>query len=99
MSARRLVGLETEYGIIRPSMPKANSTVLSAQIVDAYAQLVAEQDSAAKAARWDYTDESPLRNRGWRTRKASGPPSPLPWMAMTRMWDPRCTRRRIPPMW
>ena len=50
MSARQLVGLETEYGIIRPSMPKANSTVLSAQIVDAYAQLVAEQDSAANDA-------------------------------------------------
>lgn len=62
MSARRLVGLETEYGIIRPSMPKANSTVLSAQIVDGYAQLVRDSDSATRAARWDYADESPLND-------------------------------------
>ncbi|CBT75851.1 MULTISPECIES: depupylase/deamidase Dop [Glutamicibacter] len=78
MSARRLVGLETEYGIIRPSMPKANSTVLSAQIVDAYAQLVAEQDSAAKAARWDYTDESPLQDaRGFAMDRDQAHPSQL----------------------
>lgn len=62
MSARRLVGLETEYGIIRPQMPNANATVLSAQIVDAYAQLVAEQNSTATAARWDYADETPLQD-------------------------------------
>ncbi|WP_073706249.1 depupylase/deamidase Dop [Glutamicibacter sp. PAEs-4] len=78
MSARRLVGLETEYGIIRPNMPKANATVLSAQIVDAYAQLVAEQDSAAKAARWDYSDESPLQDaRGFAMDRAQAHPSQL----------------------
>ena len=78
MSARRLVGLETEYGIIRPNMPKANATVLSAQIVDAYAQLVAEQDSAAKAARWDYSDESPLADaRGFAMDRAQAHPSQL----------------------
>ncbi|WP_054821922.1 proteasome accessory factor PafA2 family protein [Arthrobacter sp. JCM 19049] len=57
MSARRLVGLETEYGVIRPGMPKANATVLSAQIVDGYAQLVRHGDAARRAARWDYSDE------------------------------------------
>ena len=78
MSARRLVGLETEYGIIRPNMPKANATVLSAQIVDAYAQLVAEQDSAARAARWDYSDESPLQDaRGFAMDRAQAHPSQL----------------------
>ncbi|WP_413454386.1 depupylase/deamidase Dop [Glutamicibacter sp. FR1] len=78
MSARRLVGLETEYGIIRPNMPKAKATVLSAQIVDAYAQLVAEQDSAAKAARWDYSDESPLADaRGFAMDRAQAHPSQL----------------------
>ena len=78
MSARRLVGLETEYGIIRTNMPKANATVLSAQIVDAYAQLVAEQDSAAKAARWDYSDESPLADaRGFAMDRAQAHPSQL----------------------
>ncbi|PJJ43824.1 proteasome accessory factor A [Glutamicibacter mysorens] len=78
MSARRLVGLETEYGIIRPNMPRANATVLSAQIVDAYAQLVAEQDPAAKAARWDYSDESPLQDaRGFAMDRAQAHPSQL----------------------
>ncbi|WP_404291331.1 depupylase/deamidase Dop [Glutamicibacter arilaitensis] len=78
MSARRLVGLETEYGIIRPSMPQANSTVLSAQIVDAYAQLVRDSGSDARAARWDYTDESPLADaRGHSVDRAQAHPSQL----------------------
>ena len=78
MSARRLVGLETEYGIIRPQMPNANATVLSAQIVDAYAQLVAEQSSTATAARWDYADESPLQDaRGFEMDRDQAHPSQL----------------------
>jgi len=78
MSAHRLVGLETEYGIIRPQMPKANATVLSAQIVDAYAQLVAEQSSTATAARWDYADESPLQDaRGFEMDRDQAHPSQL----------------------
>ncbi|TAP27276.1 depupylase/deamidase Dop [Arthrobacter sp. S41] len=78
MSARRLVGLETEYGIIRPQMPKANATVLSAQIVDAYAQLVAEQSTSATAARWDYADESPLQDaRGFAMDRDQAHPSQL----------------------
>ncbi|PRA06766.1 proteasome accessory factor PafA2 [Arthrobacter sp. MYb229] len=78
MSARRLVGLETEYGIIRPAMPQANSTVLSAQIVDAYAQLVRDSGSDARAARWDYSDESPLADaRGHAVDRALAHPSQL----------------------
>ncbi|PRA13909.1 proteasome accessory factor PafA2 [Arthrobacter sp. MYb211] len=78
MSARRLVGLETEYGIIRPAMPQANSTVLSAQIVDAYAQLVRDSGSDARAARWDYSDESPLADaRGHSVDRALAHPSQL----------------------
>ncbi|KSU67887.1 depupylase/deamidase Dop [Arthrobacter sp. NIO-1057] len=78
MSARRLVGLETEYGVIRPQMPKANATVLSAQIVDAYAQLVAEQSSTATAARWDYADETPLQDaRGFEMQRSMAHPSQL----------------------
>lgn len=78
MSARRLVGLETEYGIIRPSMPKANSTVLSAQIVDGYAQLVRDSESATRAARWDYADESPLNDaRGHSVSREEAHPSQL----------------------
>ena len=78
MSARRLVGLETEYGIIRPGMPKANATVLSAQIVDSYAQLVAQGDARVQGARWDYADESPLQDaRGFAVDRADAHPSQL----------------------
>ena len=78
MSARRLVGLETEYGIIRPSMPKANATVLSAQIVDSYAQLVADHDSQARGARWDYADETPLQDaRGFTVDRSAAHPTQL----------------------
>ncbi|MFJ2621760.1 depupylase/deamidase Dop [Glutamicibacter sp. NPDC087344] len=78
MSARRLVGLETEYGIIRPSMPKANATVLSAHIVDSYAQLVAQGIDQTQGARWDYADESPLKDaRGFAMDRAAAHPSQL----------------------
>ncbi|MCW4464896.1 depupylase/deamidase Dop [Glutamicibacter sp. MNS18] len=92
MSARRLVGLETEYGIIRPSMPKANATVLSAQIVDAYAQLVRQGRIHLGAARWDYSDESPLQDaRGYRVSRENAHPTQLtdvePSVGEQRVWD------------
>lgn len=92
MSARRLVGLETEYGVIRPSMPQANATVLSAQIVDGYAQLVRQGDAARRAARWDYSDESPLRDaRGFSVSRDQAHPSQLtdvePSVEQPQVWD------------
>ena len=92
MSARRLVGLETEYGIIRPSMPKANATVLSAQIVDAYAQLVRQATAHPGAARWDYSDESPLQDaRGYAVDREQAHPTQLtdvePSVGQARVWD------------
>lgn len=92
MSARRLVGLETEYGVIRPGMPKANATVLSAQIVDGYAQLVRHGDAARRAARWDYSDETPLRDaRGYTISREQAHPSQLtdvePTVEETKVWD------------
>lgn len=92
MSARRLVGLETEYGIIRPSMPQANATILSAQIVDAYAQLVRAGREHLGAARWDYSDESPLQDaRGYTMSRESAHPSQLtdvePSVGQPQIWD------------
>lgn len=78
MSARRVVGLETEYGIIRPSMPRANATVLSAQIVDSYAQLVREGAGQVRGTRWDYSEESPLADaRGYQVERSAAHPSQL----------------------
>jgi Pup amidohydrolase len=63
MSTRRVMGIETEYGVSVPGDPTANAMLLSSQVVNAYA---APQGSRAGRARWDYEDEAPLRDaRGW----------------------------------
>jgi Pup amidohydrolase len=63
MTARRVMGIETEYGVSAPGDPTANAMLLSSQVVNAYA---APLGSRAGRARWDYEDEAPLRDaRGW----------------------------------
>jgi proteasome accessory factor A len=63
MTARRVMGIETEYGVSAPAEPSANAMLLSSQVVNAYA---APLGSRAGRARWDYEDEAPLRDaRGW----------------------------------
>ena len=37
MSARRVMGIETEYGISLPGQPGANAMLLCSQVVNAYA--------------------------------------------------------------
>ena len=60
MSVHRIMGLETEYGISVPGHPTLNAMVTSSQIVNAYAYLVSH--GARSKARWDYDEESPLRD-------------------------------------
>ncbi|MFN8076464.1 MAG: depupylase/deamidase Dop [Kineosporiaceae bacterium] len=75
MSVRRVMGLETEFGISCPSDPTANSMVLSSQVVNAYA---APLGSRAGRARWDYEDEAPLRDaRGWEISRERADPTQL----------------------
>src|ERR1051326_7395669 len=59
MSVRRMQGTEVEYGISVPGQPAANPMVTSSQIVNAYA---ARPELARGRARWDYEEESPLRD-------------------------------------
>ncbi len=62
MTARRIVGLETEFGVAAPG-DATNPMVLSSQVVNAYASPLG---SRVGRARWDYEDEAPLRDaRGW----------------------------------
>src|SRR5437763_711348 len=69
MSARRVMGIETEYGVSAPGDPTANAMLLSSQVVNAYA---APLGSRAGRARWDYEDEAPLRDaRGWEISRDS----------------------------
>ncbi|MEQ7846235.1 depupylase/deamidase Dop [Nocardioides kribbensis] len=58
MSVRRVMGTEVEYGISVAGQPHANPMVASSQVVNAYASATVR----ARRARWDFEEESPLRD-------------------------------------
>ncbi|NPC96389.1 depupylase/deamidase Dop [Nocardioides sp. zg-DK7169] len=58
MSVRRVMGTEIEYGISVLGQPLANPMVASTQVVNAYASSTLR----ARRARWDFEEESPLRD-------------------------------------
>ncbi|GAB4003175.1 hypothetical protein GCM10029992_43760 [Glycomyces albus] len=60
MTVRRIMGTEIEYGISVPGQPGANPMVTSSQIVNAYA--ARPELSKGGRARWDYEEETPLRD-------------------------------------
>ncbi|MFP5336293.1 MAG: depupylase/deamidase Dop [Actinomycetes bacterium] len=75
MTVRRVMGIETEYGVSAPGHPEANPMLLSSQVVHAYAQPLGPR---AGRARWDYEDEAPLRDaRGWELGRGQADPSQL----------------------
>jgi Pup amidohydrolase len=59
MSVVRVVGTETEYGISVPGNPGANAMLICSQVVNAYSQ---PSPSRSRRARWDFEEESPLRD-------------------------------------
>ncbi len=59
MTVHRVIGTEVEYGISVPGEPGANPTLLSGQIVNAWA--VADAPTLRRP-RWDFEEESPLRD-------------------------------------
>ncbi len=66
MSVRRVMGVETEYGITLPSDPRADPIHLSGVIVRAYADAAGPRGALPQGAGWDYADEAPLRDaRGY----------------------------------
>jgi proteasome accessory factor PafA2 len=76
MSVHRVMGLETEFGISHPGHPNANPVRMSGLVVNAYA--VASGHAGALAHRWDYDEESPLRDaRGFDLTRAEADPSQL----------------------
>ena len=58
MSVRRVMGTETEFGISVQGQPGANPMVASSQVVNAYAAATLR----ARRARWDFEEETPLRD-------------------------------------
>jgi Pup amidohydrolase len=58
VSVRRVMGTETEFGISVQGQPHANPMVASTRLVNAYASSTLR----ARRARWDFEEESPLRD-------------------------------------
>ncbi|MBM7796739.1 depupylase/deamidase Dop [Pseudoglutamicibacter cumminsii] len=73
----RVMGTETEYGIIAPGS-ELTPTQLSAAVVTAMGEALEELDSASAAAPWDYLHERPLDDaRGFSMRRADAHESQL----------------------
>ncbi len=74
MSVRRVMGTEIEYGISVVGQPLANQMVASSQVVNAYASATVR----ARRARWDFEEESPLRDaRGFDMSRQIADPTQL----------------------
>lgn len=74
MTVKRVIGTETEFGIL--SSTPFNPIRFSAQLVDAYAAAGAASPSGP--IRWDYRGEDPLNDaRGFRIDRAAADPSQL----------------------
>jgi Pup amidohydrolase len=68
------MGTEVEYGISVQGQPLANPMVASSQVVNAYASATVR----ARRARWDFEEESPLRDaRGFDVSRQVADPSQL----------------------
>ena len=75
MTVRRVMGIETEYGIVVPGDPSANPMVASGDVVTAYAR---SRGIRPARASWDYADEAPLRDaRGFDMGRGEAHPSQL----------------------
>src|SRR3954447_3445617 len=74
MSVRRIMGTETEFGISVAGHPHANPMVASTRLVNAYATATLK----ARRARWDFEEESPLRDaRGFDMSRQIADPTQL----------------------
>ena len=68
MTPKRIIGTETEFGIIAPDDPTASPIDTSTQAVIAYA--ASSGAGVNRRTRWDYAQESPLRDvRGFDLRR------------------------------
>lgn len=79
MAMRRVMGIETEYGVAAPTTPNANPMLLSSQVVNVYAGTNGlHGQSVSERPRWDYEDEAPLRDaRGFEVARSAAHPSQL----------------------
>ncbi len=62
MSARRVMGTETEFGVSTPGSAGVNHMVASSQVVNGYAGGTPEGQARDRRTRWDFEEENPLRD-------------------------------------
>jgi proteasome accessory factor A len=62
MSARRIMGTETEFGVSTPGHAGVNHMVASSQVVNGYASGTPEGLARDRRTRWDFEEENPLRD-------------------------------------
>ena len=75
MSVRRVMGIETEYGISVPGQPWADPVQTSGLVVSRYAR---EHGLRATHGAWDYSDEQPLHDaRGFSMPRDEADPTQL----------------------
>ena len=55
MALTKVMGIETEYGITVPGAPELNPVLASSLLVNAFS-------GRGRRVRWDYEEESPLRD-------------------------------------
>ena len=62
MSAVRVMGMETEYGVSTPGQAGMNHVLASSQVVNGYAGGVPDDQRRDRRTRWDFEEENPLRD-------------------------------------
>lgn len=78
MTVLRVMGAETEFGVLAPGNLSANPTVLSAQVVSTYNSIFQAELQAIGHTRWEYSSENPLSDsRGHLISEQDAHPSQL----------------------
>ena len=62
MTTRRVMGIETEYGVSIPGQPASGAMAASSQVVNGYASGMADGPARGRRTRWDFEEENPLRD-------------------------------------
>lgn len=76
MTVHRLMGIETEYGVIVQGQPHFNPMLASAHIVNAFVR--SQPQVGGHHVRWEYGQENPLRDaRGFDMSRSDADPSQL----------------------
>ena len=72
MAVHKVIGIETEFGIVHRGAGESNPVTASSMLINAYLGDLQRQQEAGPKVGWDFEDESP----GNDARGASGPASP-----------------------